>query len=55
MSTRSYVLECSTNLVGASVFTPLALGIPGQLGTTVFLDPDALGLIPRFYRVSTSR
>ena len=47
----TYFLERTTNLPGpASVFTPVATGIPGQDGTTSYLDTNAIGTRPVFYR-----
>jgi hypothetical protein len=47
----TYFLERTTNLPGpASVFTPVATGIPGQDGTTSYLDTNAIGTRPAFYR-----
>jgi hypothetical protein len=47
----SYCLERSTDLTASPPFTPLAAGIPGQLGTTSFTDTSTEGLAPLFYRV----
>jgi len=47
----NYFLERSTNLAASPVFTPLAAGIPGQVGTTTYTDTDAARLAPLFYRV----
>ncbi len=45
----SYYLERSTSL--ASPFSPVANGILGQSGTTVYRDTNAAILSPLFYRV----
>jgi hypothetical protein len=45
----SYSLERSTDL--ASPFTPAAIDIPGQFGTTTYSDTNAAGFPPLFYRV----
>ncbi|MEK7676197.1 MAG: hypothetical protein AAB676_10240 [Verrucomicrobiota bacterium] len=47
----SYFLEQSTNLSQTTRFTPLATGIPGPPGTTTFVDTNAVGHGPFFYRV----
>ena len=47
----NYFLECSTNLEAIPRFTPLAIGIPGQPGTTTYTDTNAVGPGPSFYRV----
>jgi hypothetical protein len=48
----NYLLERSTNLVGpASVFMPVATGIPGQDSTTCYVDTNAVEQGPVFYRV----
>ncbi len=48
----NYFLERGTNLAGpAIVFEPLVTNIPGQPGITTFLDTNAIGLGPFFYRV----
>jgi len=54
MANRTYFVERSTNLFGASAFQSIATGIPGQLGLTSFVDTNAPGSIPRYYRVGTS-
>ena len=47
----NYFLERSTNLSATPPFTPLAVGISGQPGTTSYTDTNA-ALAPRFfYRV----
>ena len=46
-----YFLERSTNLSATPRFTPLATNLPGQPGTTTFTDTNAVGPLPRFYRV----
>jgi hypothetical protein len=51
---RSYALECSTNLGASPAFFPLATNLPGQPGTTTFTDTNAIGPLPRFYRVGVS-
>jgi len=46
-----YLLECSTNLSAIPRFTPLATSLPGQPGTTTYIDTNAIGAGPFFYRV----
>ena len=46
-----YFLERSTNLSATPRLTPLATNLPGQPGTTTFTDTNAVGPLPRFYRV----
>jgi hypothetical protein len=47
----NYFLERGTNLAAPAPFTPVAMHIPGQPGTTSCLDRDAPGQGPVFYRV----
>ena len=47
----SYVLERSTSLSATTPFTPLAINLPGQPGTTTYTDTNAAGASPLFYRV----
>ena len=47
----NYFLERSTNLGPSTLFTPLATGISGQPGTTTYMDTNAVGTEPFFYRV----
>jgi PKD domain-containing protein len=47
----NYFLDRSTNLAASPAFTPLAVGIPGQAGTTSFTDTKGPGPGPVFYRV----
>ncbi len=51
VTNRSYVVECNTNLSATPLFFPLATNLPGQPGTTTFNDTNAVGPIPRLYRV----
>ena len=46
-----YFLERSTNLSATTPFTPLAINLPGQPGTTTYTDTNAARLTPLFYRV----
>jgi hypothetical protein len=47
----NYFLERSTNLTAPPAFVTLAMGIQGQAGTTTFVDSNARGAGPFFYRV----
>ena len=47
----SYFLECSTNLSALPPFAVLATNLAGEAGTTTFTDTNAVGPLPRFYRV----
>jgi predicted outer membrane repeat protein len=51
VSNRTYVLECSTNILVPPAFTPIQSNIVGQAGTTSFTDTNAAGAGPFFYRV----
>jgi hypothetical protein len=51
VSSRTYFLQCSTNLLGQPAFSPLQSNIVGQAGTTSFTDTNALGSGPFSYRV----
>jgi hypothetical protein len=48
---RSYFLERSAEISDPPAFTRFATNLPGQAGTTSFLDTNAVGDSPRFYRV----
>jgi hypothetical protein len=50
----SYFLERSTNVTASAAFTPSATNIPGQFGTTTFMDTNAPRLGPLFYRVGVT-
>jgi hypothetical protein len=50
----NYFLERSTNLTTSPAFIPVVTNIPGQAGTTTYIDADALGAGPWFYRVGVS-
>ena len=47
----NYFLECSTNLSATLGFTCVATNLPGQPGTTIYTDNNAVGTGPFFYRV----
>jgi hypothetical protein len=46
-----YFVERSTSLPFQRVFTPLATNIAGQVGTTTYIDTNAVVAEPAFYRV----
>ena len=48
---RTYLIERATNLGQPAAFTTLQSNVPGQLGTTTFIDSTATGKGPFFYRV----
>jgi hypothetical protein len=50
----NYFLERSTNLTTSPAFAPVAANIPGQPGTTTYIDATAMGTGPWFYRVGVS-
>jgi hypothetical protein len=47
----NYFLERSTNLAMPVNFMPIATNLPGQAGTTIYPDANAIGRGPFFYRV----
>ena len=53
VTNRSYCLERSTNLAAHPAFLPLAIGLPGQPGTTSFTDSNPPSQGPVLYRVGT--
>jgi hypothetical protein len=48
---RSYFLESSPDLSRTLSFKRIATNLAGQSGTTSFVDTNAVGATPRFYRV----
>jgi len=50
----NYFLERATNLAASPTFTPLAANLPGQLGTSTYIDTNAIGAGPWFYRVGVT-
>jgi hypothetical protein len=52
---RSYFLERGTDLEAQPPFLPLATDIIGQPGTTTFIDTNAIGDVPFFYRVGVAK
>jgi hypothetical protein len=51
VSGLNYFLERNLQLEAQTPFFPLASNIIGQLGTTTFMDTNAGGTGPFFYRV----
>jgi hypothetical protein len=51
VSGRAYQLERSTNITGQMPFAPLATHFFGQSGIATYLDTNAVGTGPFFYRV----
>ena len=51
VDTRMYFLQCSTNLAARPVYFTIQSNIVGQVGTTSFMDTNAVGTGPYFYRV----
>jgi hypothetical protein len=47
----SYFLERSINLAAPSAFTSVATNITDQVGSTTYIDTNAIGNGPLFYRV----
>jgi hypothetical protein len=51
VNTRAYWLGRSTNLAVQATFSIIGTNLPGQAGTTSFMDSTAVGAGPFFYRV----
>lgn len=51
VNTRTYFLERATDLAAQPPFSNLASNIAGQSGTTSYMDTNAVGSGPFFYRV----
>ncbi len=51
VTNRAYLLQRSTSLSAQSSFLTLASNIPGQPVTTIYVDTNAVGRGPFFYRV----
>jgi hypothetical protein len=49
--TRSYWLDCATNLASPPLFSTVTSNLAGQVGTTTYADTNAIGPGPFFYRV----
>ncbi|MCF7847600.1 MAG: glycoside hydrolase [Kiritimatiellales bacterium] len=52
LTNRSYRIDCSTNLMDSPAFRTLRSDIPGETGTTEFIDTDSVGKPEAFYRIS---
>jgi hypothetical protein len=51
---KNYFLERATNLSASPAFTSLATNIPGQFGTTTFIDSNPAPAGPFYYRVGVN-
>jgi hypothetical protein len=51
VSNQSYVLTRTSNILTQPAFFTLATNIAGQAGTTTYLDTNAFGKSPLYYRV----
>lgn len=51
VDTRMYFLQCSTNLGMQPAFSTIQSNIVGQVGTTSYIDTNAAGNGPFFYRI----
>jgi hypothetical protein len=49
---RSYFLESSSSFSSTSSFTRIATNLVGRTNTTSYVDTNAVGASPRFYRVA---
>lgn len=55
VSNRAYCLQCATNLLAQPAFVTIQCDLQGQAGTTIFIDTNANGTGPYFYRVQVQR
>jgi hypothetical protein len=51
VTNRNYFLERATNLAASLPFSLIATNLPGLPGTTTYIDSNAVGSGPFFYRV----
>jgi hypothetical protein len=54
VSNRTYFLERADSLGGPIPFSRISSNIPGRPGTTMYLDTNAAGGSPSFYRIRVS-
>jgi hypothetical protein len=55
VTNRTYFLERSSDLTAQPAFQTIATDVPGQLGTTTFIDTIAGPTGPCFYRVGVAQ
>ncbi len=55
VNTRTYYLQSSTNLGAQPAFPTIQSNLVGQVGTTSYMDTNAVGSGPYFYRVGVQQ